>query len=171
MPAFRYTAIDPAGAVTRGEMEAPDQAAVIARIQGQGNIPVRAEAAGGVRWLERRSCGEGADKLGAAAGDAVKRDGDTVGRGGVKRIEADDRQAQRCIFALFGQAERDNTWLQSDHEASGGGLQVRQADDADAAYFQQSGEGGRGGGDAIVQQHLVIGHQGEADGEQPQQQV
>ena len=62
MPAFRYTAIDPAGAVTRGEMEAPDQAAVIARIQHQGNIPVRADPAGGMRWLDvlQRDIGRGA---------------------------------------------------------------------------------------------------------------
>ncbi len=52
MPAFRYTAIDPAGSVTRGEMDAPDQAAVIARLQRQGSIPVRADPAGGVRWLD-----------------------------------------------------------------------------------------------------------------------
>ena len=61
MPAFRYTAIDTAGAVTRGEMEAPDQAAAIARIQGQGHIPIRAEAAGGLRWLDilQREVGRG----------------------------------------------------------------------------------------------------------------
>ncbi len=51
MPAFRYTAIDAAGAVTSGEMEAPDQAAVIARIQRGGSIPVRAEPAR-ASWLD-----------------------------------------------------------------------------------------------------------------------
>ncbi len=51
MPAFRYTAIDGAGAVTRGLMEAADEAAVIASIQRQGNIPVRAEPAGRTDWL------------------------------------------------------------------------------------------------------------------------
>ena len=52
MPAFRYTAIDPAGLVTRGEMEAPDGAAVIARLQQAGNIPVRADPAGRAGWLD-----------------------------------------------------------------------------------------------------------------------
>ncbi len=51
MPAFRYTAIDPGGAVTRGQMDAPDAAAVIASLQRQGSIPVRAEPAGGARAL------------------------------------------------------------------------------------------------------------------------
>ena len=62
MPAFRYTAIDPAGLVMRGEMEAPDQAAVIARLQGQGSIPVRADPAVGRRWLDllQRDVGSGA---------------------------------------------------------------------------------------------------------------
>jgi general secretion pathway protein F len=61
MPAFRYTAIDPAGAVTRGEMDAPDEAAVIARIQRGGSIPVRAEPASGTRWLDllQRDVGRG----------------------------------------------------------------------------------------------------------------
>lgn len=50
MPLFRYTAIDRAGVTQRGEMEAADEAAVIARLQRDGSIPVRAEpaSAGGV---------------------------------------------------------------------------------------------------------------------------
>ncbi len=46
MPRFRYTAIDPSGAMGRGEMEAADEAAVIQALQRQGAIPVRAEPAG-----------------------------------------------------------------------------------------------------------------------------
>ena len=53
MPAFRFTAIDAQGQVQRGTMEAPDQAAVIDRLQRQGHVPMRAEPAeGGSRWTE-----------------------------------------------------------------------------------------------------------------------
>jgi general secretion pathway protein F len=53
MPAFRFTAIDAQGQVQRGTMEAPDQAAVIDRLQRQGHTPMRAEPAeGGSRWTE-----------------------------------------------------------------------------------------------------------------------
>ncbi|HLZ67810.1 MAG TPA: type II secretion system F family protein [Aliidongia sp.] len=53
MPAFRFTAIDAQGQIQRGTMEAPDQAAVIDRLQRQGHVPMRAEPAeGGSRWAE-----------------------------------------------------------------------------------------------------------------------
>jgi len=53
MPAFRFTAIDAQGQVQHGTMEAPDQAAVIDRLQRQGHVPMRAEPAeGGRRWTE-----------------------------------------------------------------------------------------------------------------------
>jgi len=45
MPAFRYVAIAPGGAVTQGVMEAADVASVIDRLRRQGNIPMRAEPA------------------------------------------------------------------------------------------------------------------------------
>jgi general secretion pathway protein F len=45
MPAFRYTAIDAAGQLARGVMDAPDEQSVIARLQRQGQIPMRAEPA------------------------------------------------------------------------------------------------------------------------------
>ena len=45
MPAFRYTALDTGGQLLRGTMEAPDEAAVIERLQRQGQIPMRAQAA------------------------------------------------------------------------------------------------------------------------------
>ncbi|HTW26888.1 MAG TPA: type II secretion system F family protein [Acetobacteraceae bacterium] len=47
MPQFRYVAIAPSGELSRGLMEAPDEAAVVARLQRQGSIPMRAEPAGG----------------------------------------------------------------------------------------------------------------------------
>lgn len=43
MPAFRYLALTPAGDVRRGTMEAPDEAAVIEKLQRQGDVPMRAE--------------------------------------------------------------------------------------------------------------------------------
>jgi len=52
MPAFRYVAVDSAGQTQRGVMEAPDQAAVIDRLQRQGQIPMRAEPAGQRGFLD-----------------------------------------------------------------------------------------------------------------------
>ncbi len=54
MPNFRYTALDAAGAPIRGEMEAADEAAVIAALQRMGRLPVRAELATGrgPGWLQ-----------------------------------------------------------------------------------------------------------------------
>ncbi len=43
MPAFRYVAIDKAGHIIRGRIEAIDTQSVIALLQRQGQIPVRAE--------------------------------------------------------------------------------------------------------------------------------
>jgi general secretion pathway protein F len=43
MPAFRYVAIDAAGKMARGVMEAPDAAAVVQRLRRDGHLPVRAE--------------------------------------------------------------------------------------------------------------------------------
>lgn len=47
MPAFRFVALDAAGRSTRGVMEAATQAEVVARLQRQGSIPLRAEPAAG----------------------------------------------------------------------------------------------------------------------------
>jgi len=46
MPAFRYTAIDPAGQTVRGTMDAATEAEVVRHLQRQGSIPMRAEPAG-----------------------------------------------------------------------------------------------------------------------------
>ncbi len=46
MPVFRYLAIDPAGQVQRGTMEAADGRAVAERLQRQGCTPMRTEPAG-----------------------------------------------------------------------------------------------------------------------------
>ena len=43
MPLYRYEAVTPAGELLYGEVEAPDQAAVVARIQQSGQLPIRAE--------------------------------------------------------------------------------------------------------------------------------
>ena len=46
MTRYRYEAVTPDGELLQGEMDAPDQAAVVARLQLAGRIPVRAEPAG-----------------------------------------------------------------------------------------------------------------------------
>ena len=47
MPSFRYVAIDPAGQTQRGVMDAASDTEVVEWLQRQGNIPIRAEPAGG----------------------------------------------------------------------------------------------------------------------------
>jgi general secretion pathway protein F len=43
MPSFRFTAVGPEGGIHRGRMEAASEAEVIARLQRQGNLPMRTE--------------------------------------------------------------------------------------------------------------------------------
>lgn len=50
MPAFRYTAIARGGETIRGTVEAADEAAVIARLQREGSIPLHAEPDAGGFW-------------------------------------------------------------------------------------------------------------------------
>ena len=53
MASFRYVAIDKAGQMVRGAMEAPDAASVIATLQRQGQMPVKAEPDGaGHFWAD-----------------------------------------------------------------------------------------------------------------------
>ena len=53
MAAFRYVAIDKSGRTVRGAMEAADVAGVVASLQRQGQMPVRAEPdAGGHFWAD-----------------------------------------------------------------------------------------------------------------------
>lgn len=51
MPAFRYRAIGPAGDVQTGVMEASTEADVVAALQRQGRIPMRAEPAAHESWF------------------------------------------------------------------------------------------------------------------------
>jgi general secretion pathway protein F len=51
VPAFRYRAIGPAGDVQTGVMEAATEADVVAALQRQGSIPMRAEPAERESWL------------------------------------------------------------------------------------------------------------------------
>src|SRR5438552_16481322 len=51
MSAFRWSAINGGGDVVRGVMEAPDRAAVVERLQRQGQIVLRADPAVGRRGL------------------------------------------------------------------------------------------------------------------------
>src|SRR5215831_4866038 len=53
MPSFRWSAVNPGGDVARGVMEAPDRAAVVERLQRQGQIVLRADlAAGRGSWAD-----------------------------------------------------------------------------------------------------------------------
>jgi general secretion pathway protein F len=53
MPSFRWSAVDPGGDVVRGVMEAPDRAAVVERLQRQGQTVLRADPAEGRRgWVD-----------------------------------------------------------------------------------------------------------------------
>ena len=53
MPSFRWSAINPGGDVARGTMEALDRAAVVERLQRQGQIVLRADLADGRRgWAD-----------------------------------------------------------------------------------------------------------------------
>jgi general secretion pathway protein F len=53
MPSFRWSAINSGGDVVRGLMEAPDRAAVVERLQRQGQIVLRADLADGRRsWAD-----------------------------------------------------------------------------------------------------------------------
>jgi general secretion pathway protein F len=51
MPEFRYRAIGPTGEVQTGVMDAATEAEVVARLQRQGSIPMRAEPAQSGSWL------------------------------------------------------------------------------------------------------------------------
>ena len=53
MPEFRYRAIGPTGEVRTGTMDAATEAEVVARLQRQGNMPMRTEPAQGGSWLVR----------------------------------------------------------------------------------------------------------------------
>ena len=72
MPSFRWAAIDGGGDVVHGVMEAPDRAVVVERLQGQGQIVLRADPAdhrrglgellqiefGGARGIDKAALGE-----------------------------------------------------------------------------------------------------------------
>ena len=53
MPSFRWSAVNSGGDVVRGVMEAPDRAAVVERLQRQGQVVLRADLAEGRRsWAD-----------------------------------------------------------------------------------------------------------------------
>lgn len=54
MSLFRYKALSADGEVLEGEMEAADEASVVARLQQRGHLPVRAEPAAGKSRQSRR---------------------------------------------------------------------------------------------------------------------
>lgn len=52
MPVFRYDAVTGSGELLSGEMEAADQAAVVAHLQELGHVPIRADKSGHA-WMSR----------------------------------------------------------------------------------------------------------------------
>jgi general secretion pathway protein F len=60
MPVFHYRAVNPAGAVIKGRLEAPDRSNAAAFLQQQGNVPLALEAKapiGGLRGLLAKEIG------------------------------------------------------------------------------------------------------------------
>jgi len=62
MPKFAYKAVRPDGEAVEGELEAPDQGAVIRQLQGAGLIPIRARRAGGIELALRRERNAGLNR-------------------------------------------------------------------------------------------------------------
>jgi len=58
MPSFRYVAVDQSGQLANGTMEAASEADVVARLQRQGQIPMRAELASRTDGLSVGSLGD-----------------------------------------------------------------------------------------------------------------
>ena len=83
MPAFRYTAIDPAGQTVRGTMDAATEAEVVRLLQRQGSIPMRAEPAGA-----------------RGIGDLLHRE---VGRRGMSRLDVANFTRELSIMLGAGQ--------------------------------------------------------------------
>lgn len=67
MPSFRYVAIGPQGEMQRGVMEADTQAEVIARLQKQGSMPMRAEPAAGGSFMADLATAEFGSRRGLGA--------------------------------------------------------------------------------------------------------
>lgn len=84
MPIFEYKAVSPTGETITGEMEAPSEALVIARIQEEGSIPVSAREAGkglrldtlfkGKKGLSQRDIGDITQQLSTLLGAGLPLD-------------------------------------------------------------------------------------------------
>lgn len=55
MPLYHYKVASPGGEVTEGQIEAADEAQVVAQLQAAGNIPIRVSSSGGfgLRWRRK----------------------------------------------------------------------------------------------------------------------
>ncbi len=84
MPIFEYKAVSPTGETITGEMEAPTEALVIARIQEEGSIPISAREAGkglrldtlfkGKKGLTQRDIGDITQQLSTLLGAGLPLD-------------------------------------------------------------------------------------------------
>jgi general secretion pathway protein F len=69
MPLYRYKAVNPAGAVAVGELEAANEAEIVDRLRDQGMMPMHVAAAGeGARGSAPRSAAAGPSGTGARRG-------------------------------------------------------------------------------------------------------
>ena len=74
MARFRFRAVTGAGEFVEGELEAPDQAAVIAQLRERGHLPLAAEPVAGGAAPAAARCRSGcASRCSAAAGCAAPR--------------------------------------------------------------------------------------------------
>ena len=85
MAAFRFVAINAAGQLHQGIMDAPDEAAVVERLQRQGSIPMRAEPA----------------RTGFRLADVL--DAEIGGRGKLRRQDVTDFTRELAIMLGAGQ--------------------------------------------------------------------
>ena len=114
MQVFRYEAVTAEGELVRGQMEAPDRAAVVQRIQQAGRIPLRAEPGrfgglqgrGGTRRISRRELALLTRELASLAHAGL-----TVDRALQVVIEASGNRRVRGLAASLQQAVRGGASL------------------------------------------------------------
>ena len=115
------------------------------------------------------SSGTGTGELAQPALQAVERQRDALRRRGGERIERNRRDAELRMAGRQGQPFRAGR--QIDREREGRARKVRQAEDAEAAHFQQPGQRRGGARHALDDPHPVIGDEHETPIQQPEQQV
>ncbi len=145
MVLFRYKAVTPDGEALEGEMDAVDEASVVARLHEAGHIPVRAEPlAAGRGALRARARGRGGGRVSAVAVAAVARELATLLKAGLPLERALE------ILVELGEPERLRALLVGvlDRVRSGASLADAFAAQGDAfpVYFVSMVRAGEAGG-------------------------